>query len=124
MIFIHETNSQTDNTDDIVLWNKQMSSVPWEGSLPTSLSCTQTDALTNAGFVPVECKSGDLLLFAGTLDHLSLPNMSNRPRHTFQLHLVEGNNANRQWSKSNWLQYPQKIPFLRLTNTSSTAIQP
>ena len=32
-------------------------------------------------------------------------------RHTFQLHLVEGEAEGVRWSKSNWLQYPEGRAF-------------
>lgn len=83
--------------------------VTWEGQLPPSLIATN--------FIPVEVKAGDLVTFCGTLDHLSLPNYSQLPRHTFQLHLVEGPHAGIQWSHENWLQYPSGTPFVRLLDT-------
>ena len=73
------------------------------------------NSLFDAGFIPIECKAGDLIAFPGQLDHLSLPNFSVTPRHTFQLHLVEGENAGITWSKSNWLQYPKDASFLSLS---------
>jgi phytanoyl-CoA hydroxylase len=86
------------------------SHVDWEGGLPTNHS------LIDARFIPVEVKAGDLVTFCGTLDHLSLPNVSKHPRHTFQLHLVEGPKAEVPvtWSTSNWLQYPPGKQFVRL----------
>ena len=72
-------------------------------------------SLLDAGFVPVECKAGDLVTFCGTLDHLSLPNYSTSTRHTFQLHLIEGPDAGVTWSPQNWLQYPPDIRFLSFT---------
>jgi phytanoyl-CoA hydroxylase len=80
--------------------------VDWEGGLPKDLLET--------GFIPIECKAGDLLAFCGTLDHLSLPNHSDEQRHTFQLHLVEGPYAGVSWSTSNWLQYPKAKKFLSI----------
>ena len=77
--------------------------VAWEGSLPGKGGWKD---LLDAGFLPVECRAGDLLAFGGELDHLSLPNISETARHTFQLHLVEGPAAGVTWSDSNWLQYP------------------
>lgn len=78
--------------------------VPWEGSLPN------VSSMFDVGFVPVECNEGDLLVFGGLLDHLSLANYSSKQRHTFQLHLIEG--ASTKWAESNWLQYPNNNPFL------------
>jgi phytanoyl-CoA hydroxylase len=83
--------------------------VTWEGGLPEG-------SLWEQGFVPVEVKAGDLVVFPGTLDHLSLPNFSRLQRHTFQLHLVEGPNEGVTWSPENWLQYPPNVPFVRLTH--------
>lgn len=82
----------------------------WDGSLPDN----GWKGLLEAGFIPVECNAGDLVVFGGELDHLSLPNSSDHPRHTFQLHLVEGPGVSVTWSPSNWLQYPDGRPLLRL----------
>ena len=72
--------------------------------------------------MPVECKAGDLLAFPGLLDHLSLPNTSDAPRHTFQLHLVEGPRAGVTWHERNWLQYPTGgPPFHALGNLAPLA---
>eukprot|EP00525_Craspedostauros_australis_P013714 CAMPEP_0198124944 /NCGR_PEP_ID=MMETSP1442-20131203/41377_1 /TAXON_ID= /ORGANISM="Craspedostauros australis, Strain CCMP3328" /LENGTH=381 /DNA_ID=CAMNT_0043784459 /DNA_START=39 /DNA_END=1184 /DNA_ORIENTATION=+ len=90
------------------LQHHENDSVTWEGGLPKDQS------LWEAGFIPVECKAGDLLAFCGTLDHLSLPNFSDRQRHTFQLHLIEGPRAGVTWSPQNWLQYPLQQPFISL----------
>jgi len=86
--------------------------VDWEGKLPLG----DWKGLLKIGFIPVECKAGDLVVFAGELDHLSLPNYSDRPRHTFQLHLVEGPGGGVTWSPSNWLQYPAGKSFVRLND--------
>jgi phytanoyl-CoA hydroxylase len=85
--------------------------VSWEGKIPSGSKESVWDSLLEAGFVPVECKAGDLLVFPGELDHLSLPNYSIHQRHTFQLHLVDGG---MKWDEGNWLQYPKGVPFLRL----------
>lgn len=90
-----------------------LAAVPWDGKLPED-SLPPCDGLFKAGFVPVECKAGDLLAFCGELDHLSLPNYSTLQRHTFQLHLVDGPDAGVTWAKSNWLQYPKGEEFLRI----------
>mmetsp|Transcript_30850 Transcript_30850/g.46811 ORF Transcript_30850/g.46811 Transcript_30850/m.46811 type:complete len:384 (+) Transcript_30850:106-1257(+) len=89
--------------------------IDWEGKLPEN-SQAPCHGLLDAGFIPIECKPGDLLAFVGELDHLSLENYSSEKRHTFQLHLVEGPDAGVSWSKSNWLQYPKGKRFLSLNN--------
>jgi phytanoyl-CoA hydroxylase len=89
-------------------------SAEWDGDLPDNGSI---QGLLDADFIPIECQPGDLLMFCGTLDHLSLPNTSDKARHTFQLHLVEGPRDNHiEWSTYNWLQYPDGNPFLRLND--------
>ena len=111
---------------------RSTATIPWEGSIPQSMNkngdnddnddddnetkntSSQWDALFSVGFVPIECKAGDLIIFPGELDHLSLANHSEHQRHTFQLHLVEGEGAGVHWAESNWLQYPKGIPFMRL----------
>jgi phytanoyl-CoA hydroxylase len=96
--------------EDLTASDPRRKAVPWDGKLPDN----GLRGLLDAGFVPVECRAGDLLAFCGTLDHLSLDNGSDKARHTFQLHLVEGPSENVSWSPSNWLQYPDSRPFLRL----------
>ena len=90
--------------------------VSWDGKLPEN-SLPDCTGLYENGFIPVPCKAGDLVAFAGELDHLSLPNYSSKARHTFQLHCVEGERAGVEWSKENWLQYPPGVPFMRLNSS-------
>ena len=70
--------------------------------------------LAAKGFVALPVKAGDLVMFPGTLDHLSFPNGSPHARHTFQLHMVEGPTAGVEWANENWLQYPGGAPFPNL----------
>ena len=79
----------------------------WEGAVPTDLR--------EAGFVPVPVEAGDLIGIHGNVDHLSLPNTSSRPRHSYQLHLVEGPENGVFWSTDNWLQYKGGKGFMKLT---------
>ena len=80
----------------------------WEGRMPENLHASQ--------FEPVEVKAGDLVVIHGLVDHLSLPNTSDRPRHSYQLHLVEGPAAGVNWSARNWLQYAENKAFPSLVN--------
>ena len=91
--------------------NDEAPEVAWEGKLPDGSWPPPSEGLFANGFVPVECKAGDLVVFPGTLDHLSLPNYSDLPRHTFQLHLVEGEREGFKWSDTNWLQYSGEGEF-------------
>lgn len=101
---IFESESTTSASNDVA----------WEGKLPDGSWPPPCAGLVAAGFVPVECDAGDLVVFPGTLDHLSLPNYSTDSRHTFQLHLVEGSAEGIEWSSRNWLQYKAGSAFHRL----------
>jgi len=117
-----EPTGSKGDSDVVMVFEDQVppeSSVPWEGSLPEGWWPPPSDGLFDAGFIPVECSAGDLLVFAGQLDHLSLPNLSQSPRHTFQLHLVEGPKAGIKWSDSNWLQYDDGRAFMSVTTESA-----
>lgn len=50
---------------------------------------------------PLEVKKGGLVVFNGELPHFSAPNLSNKSRHAFTLHLTC---ANTLYAKENWLQ--------------------
>lgn len=89
----------------------QSSDAPWEGTIPEYPGMTKAESLRKAGFVPYPCKAGDLVLIHGQVDHASLDNTSKEPRHTFQLHLVEGPKQGITWSPQNWLQNPVGKPF-------------
>jgi len=93
---------------------EKTATAPWEGKLPDGCWPPPCDGMFDAGYVPVEVNAGDLLVFSGTTDHLSLPNYTRESRHTFQLHLVEGPKSGVEWSKRNWLQYPEGKGFVEL----------
>tara|TARA_B100000795_G_scaffold249998_1_gene217884 strand:+ start:64 stop:1101 length:1038 start_codon:yes stop_codon:yes gene_type:complete len=101
MLFHNLENDETENP-----------ALAWEGTLPPGVP--EDQAAKNAGFVPFECKQGDLVLIHGSVDHLSLKNTSPKSRHTYQLHLVEGPSEGITWSKDNWLQLNEDRPFLSL----------
>lgn len=78
------------------------------------LSRRTAATLRARGFVPLNVRAGDLVVIAGTLDHLSLPNGSPHERHSFQLHMIEGPAEGVSWAPENWLQLPPGAEFLRL----------
>jgi len=80
---------------------------PLEGCSPH----TNHDDLKTKGFVPVECNPGDLVVIHGQVEHLSLQNYSEKQRHSFQLHLIEGPEEGMTWSKLNWLQFSDDGDF-------------
>ncbi len=59
------------------------------------------------GYVPLEAARGTLILLHGALPHLSGPNTSERSRHAYALHVIEGSAA---YSAENWLQRDPGAP--------------
>ena len=53
--------------------------------------------------LPVEVKKGTLVLLHGRLPHYSKENTSNKSRHAYTLHVIDGN---MNYPKGNWLQSP------------------
>lgn len=88
----------------------------WEGKMPEGCE-PPSKGLYDIGFKPVECKAGDLVVIHGSVDHLSLPNVSEKERHTFQLHLIEGPSQGITWSSRNWLQYSDGKQFPLMCET-------
>ncbi|PWZ57185.1 Phytanoyl-CoA dioxygenase 1, partial [Zea mays] len=52
-------------------------------------------------FVPLEVKSGALVVIHGDLIHQSFENLSPASRHAFSLHVVDTEGC--KWSEDNWL---------------------
>jgi phytanoyl-CoA hydroxylase len=55
----------------------------------------------DASAKPLEVKKGTLVVFNGLLPHFSAPNLSEKSRHAFTLHVTC---ANTLYAKENWLQ--------------------
>jgi len=89
----------------------------WEGKMPDGWE-PPSEGLRQKGFISVECEVGDLVVIHGQVDHMSLPNTSELPRETFQLHLIEGPREGIEWSKRNWLQYQDGRSFVSLHQDS------
>jgi phytanoyl-CoA hydroxylase len=53
--------------------------------------------------VGLEAPRGTLVVLHGLLPHASAPNRSDRPRHAYALHLVDGS---AEYATDNWLQRP------------------
>jgi phytanoyl-CoA hydroxylase len=51
--------------------------------------------------IPVEVRSGALVMFDGMLPHYSAPNRSDHSRHAYTLHVIDGA---ARYSEQNWLQ--------------------
>lgn len=57
--------------------------------------------------VALEARRGTLVVLHGLLPHASAPNRSDRPRHAFALHVVDGA---ADYATDNWLQRPNRPP--------------
>jgi len=86
---------------------KECKAMEWEGKIPQG-------SLYEKGFRPVECNVGDLIVFHGAIDHISLPNKSDKTRDAYLLHLIEGPEEGVTWDQGNWLQYPEGKEFPKL----------
>jgi phytanoyl-CoA hydroxylase len=63
--------------------------------------------LPTGGLVPLEAPKGTLVLLHGRLPHRSGPNLSDRSRHAYALHLID---AACRYDSGNWLQRPPGNP--------------
>ena len=55
--------------------------------------------------VALEARRGTLVVLHGLLPHASAPNRSNRPRHAYALHVIDGT---AEYAADNWLQRPER----------------
>ena len=53
------------------------------------------------GLVPLEAQRGTLVLLSGSLPHRSGPNLSDKPRHAYTVHAIDGT---AKYPADNWLQ--------------------
>ena len=60
------------------------------------------------GLVPLEAPQGTLILLDGLLPHLSGPNRSDKPRHAYTLHVIDGT---ADYPADNWLQRDPSLPL-------------
>lgn len=67
-----------------------------------------TDEYPQEDFVPLEVKKGSLVLLHGHLPHYSSANLSEKSRHAYTLHLIDGN---AHYPANNWLQRSENFPF-------------
>ena len=58
--------------------------------------------------VPLEAKSGTMVVLHGLLPHMSYANRSDRTRHAYTLHIIE---RAADYPECNWLQRPPEMPL-------------
>lgn len=64
--------------------------------------------LPTSGLVPLPAAKGTLVLLHGQLPHRSGPNLSDRSRHAYALHMIDGSC---RYSADNWLQRGAGMPL-------------
>jgi phytanoyl-CoA hydroxylase len=60
------------------------------------------------GFVPLEAEAGTLIVLHGLLPHRSGPNRSDRSRHAYSLHVIDGTAT---YADDNWIQRTPDLPL-------------
>ena len=75
-----------------------------ESRTATITDVFDADPYPTEGLVPLEAARGTMVLLNGTLPHRSGPNLSDKPRHAYTVHVIDGQ-AN--YLDDNWLQRPQ-----------------
>ena len=58
--------------------------------------------------LPLEVESGTLVVFSGLLPHYSAPNRSEKSRHAYTLHAIDGRS---RYFADNWLQRDDSLPL-------------
>jgi len=58
--------------------------------------------------VPAEAKAGTLVIFDGRAPHLSGPNLSDKSRHAYTVHVIDKKS---HYPAENWLQRSADLPF-------------
>lgn len=69
----------------------------------TVLDILDTEPYPGTGLVALEARRGTLVLLDGALPHFSGPNLSDKPRHAYTVHAIDGR---AQYLSDNWLQRP------------------
>ncbi len=67
----------------------------------TTLDVFDAEPYPSEGLVPLEALRGTLVLLDGALPHRSGPNRSDKPRHAYTLHAIDGR---AHYLEDNWLQ--------------------
>ncbi len=78
-----------------------------EARTATTLDVLDPEPYPTEGLLPLEAERGTLILLDGALPHRSGPNLSDRPRHAYTFHAIDGR-AN--YLEDNWLQRPALRP--------------
>ena len=79
---------------------------------PTTYQNT-TPSPRSRNAITIKVKAGTLVLLHHSLVHYSHANSSEKSRHAYSIHVVEGEEGYR-YPSDNWLQRPKDAPFQKL----------
>ncbi len=65
-------------------------------------------------FIPMPAKRGTAIILNGLLPHKSEHNFSDKPRHAYTLHIIEGDESKAHYLEDNWLQRKSELPLRSL----------
>jgi phytanoyl-CoA hydroxylase len=74
----------------------------------TRLEILDQDSWPLEELVPLEARAGTLIILNGLLPHMSYPNRSEKSRHAYTLHIIEGDSY---YGPENWLQRTSELPL-------------
>jgi phytanoyl-CoA hydroxylase len=74
----------------------------------TTMEVLDPEPYPTEGLVPLEAPAGTMVVLHGLLPHLSGPNRSDRSRHAYTLHVIDGSAA---YPADNWLQRSADLPL-------------
>jgi phytanoyl-CoA hydroxylase len=106
--------------EDATVENGCMWAVPGSHRLPirsrfrrdghggTTMDIFDPNPYPREGEVPLEASAGTMIVLHGSLPHRSGPNHSNKSRHAYTLHIIDGTAA---YPGDNWLQRDPALPL-------------
>jgi len=74
----------------------------------TEMIALDPTPLSSEGLKPLEAEKGSLVVLHGLLPHWSAPNRSQKSRHAYALHIIDGETS---YGDENWLQRAADMPL-------------
>ncbi len=74
----------------------------------TEMEIIDESSWETSKLVPLEVRAGSMIVLHGLLPHMSHANRSERTRHAYTMHIIEGLADYPEW---NWLQRPTEMPL-------------
>jgi phytanoyl-CoA hydroxylase len=79
-----------------------------DGQGGTTMDVYDATPYPREGEVPLEAKAGTMIVLHGSLPHRSGPNRSDKSRHAYTLHIIDGT---ARYPDDNWLQRDPALPL-------------